>query len=374
MNVLAIDTENTTSNKGNPFDTTNRSVCYSYCLNGEHSAACQTTESSLRQLQELIDDADLLVLFNAKYDLHWFNKLGVKTEHKPIWCCQLAEFVIERQSLKYPSLEGCAIKYGLGNKIDVIKTEYWDKGINTDEIPWEILEKYAVQDAILTYKLYEVQRPQLTGNTYKLFRLQCADLRILEGMEREGLVYDPDICEQEAQRIESAIQELQQNLESIYPDVPINFGSPIQLSAFLFGGTIEVKSKVHDGFYKTGAKAGQPKYRNVVTEHQLPKMYDPIGKPLKTGAYSTSEDTLRKLKGNKRVVNWLLELSKLDKLLGTYYRGYPKLNSEMHWPMGKLHGQFNQVVAATGRLSSTRPNLQNIAGDVQKIFVSRFND
>jgi DNA polymerase-1 len=65
----------------------------------------------------------------------------------------------------------------------------------------------------------------------------------------------------------------------------------------------------------------------------------------------------------------LAELSKLD---GTYYKGMININKEMNWPENKIHGQFNQCVAATGRLSSSKPNLQNFAGDCQDIFVSRY--
>src|SRR5690606_24386286 len=273
----AVDTEVTTSNKGNPFDVNNKLVCYSYCLDGQPGVARRADESSLRELQDLIDSADLLVFFNAKFDLHWLRRVGINTTHKPVWCCQLAEFLLEQQAQKYPSLEGMAVKYGLGNKIDVIKTEYWDKGINTDQIPWPVLEEYAKQDAELTYAGWSKQVPQFSGNLYKLFRLQCADLRVLEEMEWNGLVYDPELCKQKEQEISDAIQKINEELSSVYPDVPINFSSNKQLSAFLFGGTISVTEKEHVGFYKSGAKAGQPKYRNVVVEHSLPRLYEPVG-------------------------------------------------------------------------------------------------
>jgi DNA polymerase-1 len=69
-----------------------------------------------------------------------------------------------------------------------------------------------------------------------------------------------------------------------------------------------------------------------------------------------------------------LELSKLEKRNGTYYKGLVKLREEMHWPENKLHGQFNQCVAATGRLSSSKPNLQNFDSSLQDIFITAINE
>jgi DNA polymerase-1 len=102
----------------------------------------------------------------------------------------------------------------------------------------------------------------------------------------------------------------------------------------------------------------------------------PKSELLKEGKFATDEATLRKLKGPaaKKYVSVLLKYAELEKLIGTYYEGIPKLNKEMHWPKGMIHGQFNQVVAKTGRLSSSKPNLQNFAGDVEDIFITRHYD
>jgi DNA polymerase-1 len=90
--------------------------------------------------------------------------------------------------------------------------------------------------------------------------------------------------------------------------------------------------------------------------------------------FTTDAATLKKLKGPaaKKYVAPLLELAKLDKLNGTYYKGIPKKNKESCQEEGFIHGQFNQVVAQTGRLSSSEPNLQNIAGEVLEVFISRY--
>jgi DNA polymerase I-like protein with 3'-5' exonuclease and polymerase domains len=91
----------------------------------------------------------------------------------------------------------------------------------------------------------------------------------------------------------------------------------------------------------------------------------------------TDEGTLRSIRCNREArkrLDLVLERSKSTKLLGTYYRGLPELIQEHDWPDGWIHGSFNQCVAATGRLSSSKPNLQNFAGDVDKLLTSRYDN
>lgn len=372
MSVLTSDFEITTWSKGSPFDLRNKAVCVGL-KNNNHDSYC------LFDLNVDLDITDeLMVFFNAKFDCHWWRKLGHDISNWKIWCCQLAEFILGGQKERYPSLEETAVKYDLGHKIDVIKEQYWSKGINTDQIPPELLSDYCCQDVELTYQIYLKQLEQFQERPalFKMFKLQCMDLLILEEMEWNGIKYDKELCGTRSVTIEEQLKELQKFLSNVYPDIPINFGSGDQLSAFLYGGTIYEKSKEHIGFYKTGAKAGQPKYKNVIIEHKLPRLVEPLPKTAlkKEEYYKTDEATLKKLKGPaaKKFVGPLLEMAKLDKLNGTYYKGLPSKAEECCWEAEYLHGQFNQVVAQTGRLSSSDPNLQNMAGDCQDVLVSRY--
>lgn len=328
-------------------------------------------------LQQIIDKADLVVGFNIKFDLAWLRFIGLKLDHKRIYDCQVAEYVLERQQKRYPSLEESCQKYNLGHKLDIIKTEYWDKGINTDAIPWEVLKKYAIMDALLTYQLYQAQQPLITAAQSRLLNLMFQDLVILAEMEYNGLAFDSALCATRAAELDDKISSIRAELAAVYPDVPINFGSNDHVSAFLYGGIVKEDGKEHIGFFKSGKQAGFPKFKNVVIEHVLPRMCTPLkGTELaKEGIYGTAEDVLKKLKGNKKAkhyINLILELSKLEKLNGTYYRGIPSLNEKMGWEPGVIHGSFNQCVTATGRLSSNKPNLQNFASELQDVFVSRY--
>lgn len=371
MSVLTSDWEVTTFSIGNPFDSRNKAVCLGWQYDNE-VAHCSFDWS------QGDFNCDLAVFFNAKFDLHWNRKAGWTLPPK-VWCCQVAEFLLSGQKNRYPSLEETAIKYDLGHKVDVIKNEYWSKGINTDAIPQEILSTYCCQDVSLTYQIYLKQIPQFEANPqlYRLFKLMMLDLLVLEEMEWNGQVYDEDLCNQKAEVINKQIQEITTKLNQVYPDVPINFNSPDQLSAFLYGGKIYEESKKHIGFYGPKAqKAGQPKYENVTIEHVLPRLIEPIrGSAMqKDGLFATDMSTLRKLKGPaaKKFVGPLIKLSELDKLNSTYYVGLPNKNKEKNWPKGMIHGQFNQVVAGTGRLSSSDPNLQNFANDVLDVFITRY--
>ena len=90
------------------------------------------------KLQAILDNVELLVGFNLKFDLSWLFECGF-TYTGEIWDCQLVEYILARQALIQPSLDDVATSYGLGLKKDVVKEEYWKKGINTDEIPLDIL-------------------------------------------------------------------------------------------------------------------------------------------------------------------------------------------------------------------------------------------
>lgn len=374
MKLLCIDTETTTSNKGNPYDSHNSLVCISFA---DESSSGTLAVSDINNLLRPIQESDLVIGFNFKFDLHWLMKAGLSTlRTKQIWDVQIAEFILSNQTNRFPSLNETCEKYGFESKLDVVKTEYWDKGINTDAIPWDVLSEYATKDAELTLACYHAQRKLLTPAQVKLCYLMCQDLQILQEMEANGIPFDEELCQTRAKEVDDKISTIKTKLSAIYPSVPINFASNDNLSAFLYGGVVKEASKEHIGFFKSGQKAGQPKYKNIIIEHQLPRLYVPLkGSAMaKEGNFATDEGTLRKLKGKKELVGTVLELSKLEKLNGTYYNGLVSLRNEMNWEPGILHGNFNQTTAQTGRLSSSRPNLQNFASELQDIFISKYND
>ena len=145
----------------------------------------------------------------------------------------------------------------------------------------------------------------------------------------------------------------------------------------MYGGTITIVRKELVGVYKTGERKGQDKYGNKDFNYYMPQLVKPkAGTELKkVGYWATGADVLKSLKPKgeaKKIVDTILELAKLEKVVSTYYLGLPALRAKMNWKINMLHGNLNQCVARTGRLSSTKPNLQNLDSNIKYVFGSRF--
>jgi DNA polymerase I-like protein with 3'-5' exonuclease and polymerase domains len=375
--IVTFDFETESHNKGNPFDPRNTAILFAYKL-GDNPA--QTIEYPTKEsVQEIINKAKFLVGFNLKFDLHWLRSIGVVVSDDVLLLDgQQAEFFISNQTKPYPSLEECSQKYLGESKLDVVKTEYWDKGLMTSDVPMDVLTDYAKQDVELTLKVVQRQLHILkTENKLKLFHILMQDLKVLQEMEWNGLRFD----EQEAQRLsklaKAEIKEIDNELFGNHPYGSfINPNSGDHLSVWLYGGTIIKTERVPNGVFKSGKRIGEPRYKNVDYALKFEKQFDPpAGSELqKPGYYSTDEKVLRKLKGRGAagLVSKLLRRSELDKLVTTYYDGLISTRTKFGWEPDHLHGQLNTVVARTGRLSASEPNQQNMAGNIKELFYSRY--
>ena len=380
---LVIDVETTISNKGNPFDETNK-LCYIGLLNS--SSHIYNIEydnepygNKLNEVQKEIDDSEILVGFNIKFDLHWIRKYRLNFMDKRIWDCQLVHFILTGQQNPYPSLNSVAEYYGLGSKLDVVATEYWANKIDTPNIPKDILENYLEQDLNLTKQIYFKQLEELKQNPslIKLISLHNQDLLVLQEMEFNGLLFNEEKSNVLAEETEQHVDKLDNFLFQFHNCPGFNPSSNDHLSAFLYGGFISLRRRVACGVFKTGSKSGQVKERWEEYQVEFPRLFTPLkGSELqKEGFWSTDEATLKSLKGSwkaREAREILLFRSTLEKRLTTYYRGLTNLIKEMNWETNVLHGQLNQCVARTGRLSSSKPNLQNFDGEIKQLFGSRY--
>ncbi len=378
---LILDVESTIYEKGNPFSELN-SLCYiGWKTAGTDGTTIVKAPFDLSQLQDVVDSHDFLVAFNAKFDCHWLERSGVVLSRIRIWDCQYAAFLYSNQRQKYPSLNGECAKLGLGEKIDVIAEKYWSKNINTPDIPEEEMREYLAQDIALTEKLFLYQQEMFRDkqrSKWRLFQLHMEDQVCLREMERNGILYDVETSLTRAQHAEKQIESIEAQLRAGYEGVPINFDSTDHLSAYLYGGTIVAESRLPVGVFKTGAKIGQPRYKIVKHEFKLPRLFEPLERSelKKEGLWSTDEATLKQLRGTKQAkerLRLLDERAKLEKLRGTYYTGFPKTIAQMVWPDNTIHSNLNQCVASTGRLSSTKPNQQNIPPEVKQLCISRYD-
>lgn len=175
MNILTLDVESTiykypgerrsSDRRGSVYSQHNSlvSVCYKW-LDETCVSSMYKDEINTDVLQRTLADADIVVGFNIKFDLSWLKKIGIDVFNiKQVWDCQIAEFLLESQRNPYPSLAKTCEKYNLPAKIDIIERDYWDKCIDTDEIPKDILLEYNKHDVILTEQVFKIQWIQFKG-------------------------------------------------------------------------------------------------------------------------------------------------------------------------------------------------------------------
>ena len=385
MNTIILDVETTIHANGNPFSERNK-LCYVGLYNDNVCDLVDIDYSGtpyrerLESIQRRIDSYSVLVGFNIKFDLHWIRNYGINFMDKRIWDCQLVHFILTNQQHPYPSLNGVAEYYGLGSKLDVVSTEYWSNNIDTPDVPKDILEQYLKQDLELTYQVYLKQKEEvdkLPEYRQRLISLHNQDLLILEEMEYNGLLFDESKSLELAEELDKKIKSIDFELAKACPIDGFNFNSKDHLSTLLYGGRLVIPKKEIIGNYKTGERKGLEKEGWVDYTYDLPRLIEPLkGSELKKdGYFSTDEQTLRSLKGtkeSKEIIKLILERNVLEKRKGTYYVGLPELRQNQGWIQGRLYGQLNQCVARTGRLSSSKPNLQNFDSEIKELFYSRY--
>ncbi len=184
--------------------------------------------------------------------------------------------------------------------------------------------RYACEDADVTLKLKNVLEKELKQNDAEaLFRdIEMPLVPVLAYMERNGVRIDTEALKETSRHFTARMNQIEEEVHRL-AGVEFNIASPKQVGEVLFD-----RLKITDKPKKT-----------------------------KTGQYVTSEEVLESLKGKHEIVAKILEHRGLKKLLGTYIDALPQLiNPET----GHIHTSFNQTVTATGRLSSSNPNLQNI--------------
>ena len=384
MKYLTLDVETTTTNMGHPFDKNNKLISVGI-KKDDQATVTYDIEYSVDPYQELLNDiqiavneADVLVGFNIKFDLHWLQRYGIDFKTKRIWDCQLAQFIIMNQANPYPSLNGTAEYYDLGSKLDEVKENYWKNGIDTDKIPYDILDEYLKQDVELTYKVFNIQKGEIQGKE-RLVSLHMQDLLVLQDMEYNGLQYEYDKSLILGNELDEQISKLDKRLYEYHMFDNFNPNSNVHLSALLYGGTINYREQEECGVYKGGARQGEVKFKWVDKEKVMPQLFTPIeGTDLaREGQYQTNDDTLKRLKGSEEsmsILKVLLTRATLEKRRGTYYMGVPALIDTMGWTSNLIHGQLNQCVAKTGRLSSSKPNLQNFDGEIKSLFTTRYGE
>lgn len=382
--------ETTTFAKGSPYARQNKlclvGLCWEQgnCLSYDVEYSDHSYQKILEQVQHLVNQTNLLILFNAKFDLAWLRRYNINFSHCRVWDCQLVHFILSAQGHTMPSLNEVAASHNIPGKLDKVK-ELWDNGLDTTEIPLDILTEYLIQDLTITEQVYLLQKEivqKLPVQMQNLISLSNQDLLVLLEMECNGIKMDFPGMTEASIIIKQQIETIKGELNGYFlgcgiPAYCLNYSSNDCLSAILYGGTIPEVIRHPNGEFQSGEKKGLPRFKLELREHVLPRRVEPPrGSELKkAGYFSTNEETLRNIKAKKEdrlLLDKILELSKLEKLTSTYYEGLAKLHTERDQEDSYLHGQFNQCIARTGRLSSSSPNLQNLPPDMDNYITTRF--
>jgi len=391
MKITCLDTEHSTG-AFRPWETGFYLACCGVVVEegGERSeelvwfdhADVEGTVDGIDILQRHIDSSDLLVFHNAKHDISVLRGFGIHFHDTPLHCTMITDYLIEGQNkqLSY-KLGDVAERYELGGKLDEVAT-YWARGVDTYDVPEWLLGPYCLQDCHLTMDIYLKQLPKYSGRQLqKVVDLQNEATYVWTDMEDNGLYINKEV----AHGIIQNHAELADGYRAkVLEDVPggdkINLSSPQQLSALLYGGVLKLSwQEWVITTYKT-------KPYSLYTEKTLRKEVNFKGlgfKPDKRtkkadGYFKVDKDTIRTLiakTNQQRVVKTLLlKYSEHAKVVSTLQgrKGTKGLLAKIQSD-GCVHPSLNQTVAATGRLTSSKPNGQNLFPTIKVCFEPRLD-
>lgn len=278
----------------------------------------------VKKFKPLIENEKTLKIGqNIKYDMLVLGNYGVEVRG-PMFDTMIAHYVLQPEL--HHGMDYLAEVY---LKYETIKIEelIGPKGKNQKnmrDLPPTSVYKYACEDADVTLKLKKVLEKELIeNNVNELFQtIEMPLVPVLAYMERNGVRIDTEALKETSQHFTARMKQLEEEVHQL-AGMEFNIASPKQVGEVLFD-----RLKITDKAKKT-----------------------------KTGQYVTSEEVLESLRGKHEIVGKILEHRGLKKLLGTYIDALPLL---INPKTGHIHTSFNQTVTATGRLSSSNPNLQNI--------------
>ena len=282
----------------------------------------------------------LKIAQNIKYDITVLQNYGV-TVAGPMFDTMLAHYLLEPDQRH--NMQLLSEKF-LGYTPVSIETLIGKKGKSQGsmrDVELSAIAEYAAEDADVTFQLYGILKPVLEerGLMGLLMDVEMPLVLVLEAMERQGVRVDVDFLKDYSNQLLEQVRGVQASIFQEAGGV-FNIASAQQVGTILFD-----KLKLSDKPKKT-----------------------------KTGQYQTDEETLNALLGKHPIVQHIMDFRALQKLKSTYVDALPLLVDAQS---GRVHTHFNQAVAATGRLSSQNPNLQNIpirtelGREIRKAFVSK---
>lgn len=323
--VVCFDTETTSLNEMET-ELIGMSFCYRkglayYIPISENQEEAKKTLEIFRPFFEKKEI--LKIAHNLKFDYKVLKHYGLEVEGA-IFDTMIAHYLLNpdgRHGMDYLS------EIYLNYKPVSIESLIGKKGKNQGTLRDVSLEEqtnYAAEDADVTFQLYEIFAPQLKkeGVEDLFYHIEMPLMRVLAKMEFAGISLDENWLIQESKDLENDLKNLETKIFELCGE-EFNMNSPKQLGEILFE-----KLKL-----------------------------DPKAKKTKTGQYATSEDILQKLASKHEIIQYILEYRTYQKLKSTYVDALP---NQIDKDTKRVHTNFSQTTAATGRLASLNPNLQNI--------------
>lgn len=277
---------------------------------------------------------------NMKYDILILKKYGIEVAGK-VFDTMLAHYLIDPEGRHGMDIMAeTFLKYS-PVKIESLIGKKGAKQGSMRDVDLESITEYAAEDADITLQLREKLEPEIKHKNLEklLYEVEAPLIAVLADMEYAGVRIDTEALAQMSKELEKDSREVEKLIYDLAGE-EFNIGSPKQLGEILFE-----KLKLEDKPKKT-----------------------------KTGQYATGEEILSKLAPEHKIARHILDFRELQKLKSTYVDALPNLISAKD---GRVHTSYNQTVAATGRLSSTNPNLQNIpirtekGREIRKAFIPR---
>jgi DNA polymerase I-like protein with 3'-5' exonuclease and polymerase domains len=343
----------------------------------------------------------MIVGHNIKYDLEFLCGPGNMYRHDWIeainnpdtyvWCTMQAEFRLLGQSKVQPSLDWCCERRGWEVKPGRLK-EYWKAGISTEDIPDEEVDPYLKHDITVTGDLFRDQVAKAVAlGMMPLLRMEMDAILATTCMEVNGMFFDKQTARTHLvdvlqPKYDGMLKELTDIIAKAI-DVPSAVVNPLSnpfLTSFFYGGGWKWQQHElaynDDGtpvLFKSGKRKCEHKTKVQRYTPELPRRVKITDKEREKTYTSVDEEMLNKLiKTNKvsdldkDIIERILELRELKKLSSTYFDGYSKLV----WYDGMIRTSLNHAIAATARLTSSAPNLQNAAhNEVRSHFKSRYD-
>ena len=323
--ILSLDTETTSTNAIDA-----ELVGLSFAVE-EHQAFYVPIPENREEAQKRVEifrsvyenEKILKIGQNLKYDLEVLRNYDIELKGK-MWDTMIAHYLIQpelRHNMDY--MAEIYLNYQTIHIDELIGAKGKNQRSMRELDPKEVYE-YAAEDADITLQLKNKLEPELKqqGAEKLFYEIEMPLMPVLAEMEMTGVCLDTDSLSETSKQLTQRMLDIEQRIYELAGE-HFNIASPKQVGDILFD-----KLKIIDKAKKT-----------------------------KKGQYVTSEEVLQQLRHKHEIVGLILDHRGLKKLLGTYIEALPKLINPR---TGHIHTSFNQTITATGRLSSSDPNLQNI--------------